>query len=341
MYQFSPLTLNPALTSVFDFDHKNDDLRIIANYRQQWRSIPSAFLSSPTPFTTVSFSIDHKIKLPKLIRRDFIGIGALFYNDKTGDLNLGTQQTGLSFSYNKSLNRKMYQYISIGVQNGFIKKSIAYTNAFFDNQWSGTALDPTLPTGESFPNNQFYYNDLSAGILYQHYPDKKANYAIGVAAYHLNKPTQSFFGNTSNSILLSRKLVIHGEARYALNYKWNLLPSLLYLKQGSANEIIIGSYFQYHKKKITSFKVGVSYRIVGNYKKSIIGDALIISYIFCYGKFDVGFSYDTNTSSLITASKYRGAYEIMLVYHEKIRKIKSKYERFKEYIPDCPDHHYE
>ncbi len=340
MYRFSPLTLNPALTGVFDFDHKYDDLRAAAHYRQQWRSIPSAYLSIPTPFTTVSLSIDHKIKLPKLIRRDFMGIGALFYNDKTGDLNFGTQQTGISFSYNKSLNRNIYEYISFGIQNNFVKRSIAYNNAFFDNQWSGKELDPTLPSGENFPTNQFYYNDLGAGIVYQHYPDKRANYAIGASLYHLTKPNQSFYDNTTNTSSLRRKLVVHGEARYALNYKWYILPAILYLRQGSASEVNIGSYFQYHKNKITSFKIGASYRIVGNYKKSIAGDALILSYVFGYGKFDIGFSYDTNTSSLTTASRYRGAFEIVLIYHERIRKIKSKYERFKEHIPDCPDHHY-
>jgi type IX secretion system PorP/SprF family membrane protein len=341
MYRFAPLNLNPALTGVFDFDHKNDDLRIAAQYRQQWRSIQSAYLSSPTPFTTSSFSIDHKIRIPKLIRRDFLGVGAIFYNDKTGDLNFGTQQTGFSFSYNKALNRKMYQYISFGIQNSFIKRSIAYNNAFFDNQWSGTNFDPTLPSGENFPRDQFYYSDLGAGVAVQHYPDNKANYAIGVAIYHLNKPNQSFFNNGIYNVAMFRKLAIHADAKYKLSYQWNLLPALLYLRQGTASEVNLGSYFQYKKGKNASFKVGATYRIVGNFKKPVGGDALILAYIFSYGKFDIGFSYDTNTSKLIQASRYRGAFEILLIYHEKIRKIKSKYQRFKEYVPDCPDYHYE
>jgi type IX secretion system PorP/SprF family membrane protein len=341
MYRFSPLTMNPALTGVFDFDHKNDDLRVAAHYRQQWRSIPSAYLSSPTPFTTTSFAIDHKIRITRLLRRDFIGAGALFYNDKTGDLNFGTQQTGLSLSYNKSLSRSMYEYLSFGIQNGFVNRSIAYNNAFFDNQWSGKEFDPTLPNGENFPKDRIYYNDLGLGIMYQHYPDKRANYAVGASLYHLNNPNQSFFGNNTYNISLFRKLVVHGEARYELNYKWYMLPAILYLRQGKVNEVNLGSYFQYHKGKNTSFKIGATYRIVGNYRRSITGDALILAYIFNYGKFDFGFSYDTNTSSLTRASRYRGAFEIVLIYHERVRRLKSKYERFKEYVPDCPDHHYE
>jgi type IX secretion system PorP/SprF family membrane protein len=341
MYRFAPLLLNPALTGVFDFDHKNEDLRISSQYRQQWRSIPSAYSASPTPFTTTSVCVDHKIRLPKLIRRDFIGVGALFYSDKTGDLNFGTQQSGLSFSYNKSINRKLYQYISFGFQNNFVKRSIDYNNAFFDNQWSGTNFDPNLPSGETFPKNQFYYNDMGAGVAFQRYPDNHANYAIGASVSHLNRPNQSFYNQGTYNILLYRKLTIHADALYKLNYTWNVLPALLYLRQGSASEVNLGSYFQYHKDKNISFKIGALYRIVGNYQKAIASDALILAYILNYGKFDIGFSYDTNTSTLIQASRYRGAFEILLIYHEKVRKIKSKYDRFKEYVPDCPEYYYE
>jgi type IX secretion system PorP/SprF family membrane protein len=338
MYRFSPLTLNPALTGVFDFDHKNDDIRAAAHYRQQWRSIPSAYISTKTPFTTTSLALDHKIRIPQLLRRDFIGIGANFYSDKTGDLDFGTQQTGISFSYNKSLNRSMYQYISVGFQNNFVRRSINYNNAFFDNQWTGKDFDPSLSTGENFPKDQLYYNDMGAGITFQHYPDKQANYSVGLALYHFNRPSQSFFQKGAYDISLRQKWLIHGDARYELNNNWYLLPTFLYQRQGSAAELNLGSYAQYRTRADMSFKFGMSYRIVGNYQKAIAGDALVLAYLFNYKKFDIGFSYDTNTSSLVQASRYRGAFEIVLIYHERVRRAKSKYKRFKEYIPDCPDH---
>ena len=341
MFNYSPLTLNPALTGVFDYDYKSKDTRVIANFRQQWRSIPSAYINTPTPFNTTSFSIEHALRVPKILRRDFIGLGGVFYRDRSGDLFFTTQQVTPSISYNKSLNRRGTQYLTLGFQYGIVRRSIDYANAFFDNQWTGTTFDPSAATGENLPSNQFYYTDLSAGLLFQHNPERGIKFKSGVALYHINNPNQSFNANEAYHVFLYRKLVVHADAQIQLQPDWTALPFLLYMRQGTASEVDVGSFVKYKVKNKTSYKIGLGYRIVGNDIQLIASDALIAAIVFGYDNFELGFSYDTNTSGLRQATNLRGGFEICLTYHEKFRKHKTKYSKFKDGVPECPDFYHE
>ena len=56
-YYETPLQINPAMTGV------NGDLRVLANYRDQWRSVSK-------PFTTYAFSIEAKMKSSRWKPRD-------------------------------------------------------------------------------------------------------------------------------------------------------------------------------------------------------------------------------------------------------------------------------
>jgi type IX secretion system PorP/SprF family membrane protein len=340
LYGFSPAYVNPALTGVFAPDHTQDDIRLVAHYRQQWRSIPSAYQSVPTPFTTTSLSGDYKLRIPALLRRHYIGLGGNFYRDNTGDLNFGTQQGGASISYNISLNRAGTQYLTFGVQNNLVKRSVDYNQAFFDNQWSGSEFDPLRPTGENFERDRFFYQDWAGGISFHHRPDRRdqAHYTAGVALYHLNAPNQSFEKKTPYNLQLYRRFAAHIEARYPIHPHWHLLPHLAYFRQGKVGEINAGSYFQYHKNKDVSFKAGVAYRFVGSHRKAVAGDAVTISYLFTYQAFEVGFGYDLTTSGLSPANRSRGAFEIVLIFHNRIHKVRTKYQRFKMYLPECPEH---
>ena len=71
----APLQLNPALTGFTECK-----LRIGINYRNQWNSIS-------TPYITQSAYIDGKIR-QRLAKQDWFGIGGLFINDKAGEGSL-------------------------------------------------------------------------------------------------------------------------------------------------------------------------------------------------------------------------------------------------------------
>ena len=70
-YFASPLTLNPALTGLTQCD-----LRLSANYRNQWSSVTS------NPYTTAAISYDMSALKGKLDNGDAVGIGILGFYDE-------------------------------------------------------------------------------------------------------------------------------------------------------------------------------------------------------------------------------------------------------------------
>jgi type IX secretion system PorP/SprF family membrane protein len=336
-FSHSPLNLNPALTGIYEFGYWGYDIRFAGNYRDQWRSIPSAYVSTPTPFKTNSFSTDVKIRSIRYLDRDFIGVGAVFYNDKSGDLDFTTRQFNLSLSYNKRLNYHGDKYLTLGFSGGYSKRSVDYTNAVFDNQWSGTSFDPSRATGESFPGMRYSYADYSAGIVFNSIPVLGLNYNAGFAIMHFNRPNQSFNSSSkSYSVVLYPTYVTHASARVPLRNGKSLFPSLLYLKQGPAGEFNLTNYFQLQPPTVDklNYQLGIGYRVVGNYQHIARSDALIAAFKLIYNNINFTFSYDANTSSLRKATKTIGGFEISLIYYERLFKHK-KYKDIKQ-RPSCP-----
>jgi type IX secretion system PorP/SprF family membrane protein len=342
-FNHSPLNLNPAMTGIYEFGYWGYDVRFAGNYRDQWRTIQSPYVSTATPFKTNSFSTDMKIRSIRFLDRDFIGVGAVFYNDKSGDLDFKTRQVNFSLSYSKRLNYYGDKYLTLGFMGGYSKRSIDYTNAVFDNQWTGTQFDPSKATGESFPGMSYGYKDLSCGVVFSSIPVNKLNFTAGFAIMHFNRPNQSFFvdnsgTNKSYSVVLYPTYVTHANARIPLRYGKLLYPSFLYLRQGPAGEFNFTNYFELQPATIDkmNYQLGIGYRIVGNYQRIAASDAFIAAFKLIYKNLNFTFSYDANTSSLRKATKTIGGFEISLIYYERLFRLK----RYKEaqQRPSCPRH---
>src|SRR6187402_2266959 len=100
----SPLTLNPAFTGKFD-----GQLRLAANHRDQWPSIPKAYV-------TTSASLDFSILKSKIPEGDVFGIGFSGLSDKSADAALKLNYGSLSMSYHKALDEDGYNTIGAGFQ---------------------------------------------------------------------------------------------------------------------------------------------------------------------------------------------------------------------------------
>src|SRR5688500_8005409 len=112
-YNTSPLTLNPALTGFYTGDY-----RITFNYRSQWGSFTD-------PYRTLAASFEVSAFKGKL-KNDHLGIGLSFSNDKSGEIELGTNYITLSAAYRKTLGyavRKKHALL-LGVQTVFLKQNL-------------------------------------------------------------------------------------------------------------------------------------------------------------------------------------------------------------------------
>src|SRR5436190_15515671 len=88
----SPLTLNPAFTGKF-----SGSWRLSANHRDQWPSIPKAYVTSTA-------SIDFGILKGRLPETDVFGIGFSGVTDASANSALKLNYGSISLSYHKALD---------------------------------------------------------------------------------------------------------------------------------------------------------------------------------------------------------------------------------------------
>jgi len=166
----TPLMINPALTGSME-----EDYRVVSAYKNQWASIGA-------PFQTIYASYDMKI-LKITENSNQLGAGVSFFNDKAGKTGMGLNQFNINFSYEFQI--KETQFISGGLQTGFLQKSINYEGIKWDSQYNGIEYDPSLPTGETYLQQNNSYLDAGAGITWNYVPGKKFFAKVGLAIYHL------------------------------------------------------------------------------------------------------------------------------------------------------------
>ena len=103
----SPLTLNPAFTGKFD-----GEWRLAANHRDQWPSIPKAYV-------TTSASFDFPILKSRIPENDVFGIGLSGVTDASANSALKLNYGSLSLSYHKALDENGYNTIGAGFQGTY------------------------------------------------------------------------------------------------------------------------------------------------------------------------------------------------------------------------------
>lgn len=304
--QFSqtPLLNNPALTGFF-----NGENRAFINYKDQWRSIGA-------PYKTYALSYDMPL-FKKKWDKSYLGAGVFAFNDKAGDTQLGTTQLNISFSGVVSLNEN--HSASAGIQGGFLQRSIDASSFKWGNQFDNGVYDPSLVSGETKNYEPSLFGDFSAGFAWGY---SKVNTNItsndqfmanaGIALFHINQPKIEFSSGGGDAKLYA-KLVLHGNAYWGFKgTNIALLPSFLFVKQGSAQELNIGTMVRYQLKegsKYTGNVKGVAVSFGGYYRT---GDAFIPAFMLEVANFALGVSYDVNVSGLTNASKGKGGMEISL-----------------------------
>jgi type IX secretion system PorP/SprF family membrane protein len=289
----SPYNLNPAQTGLF-----NGDYRVASNYRSQWSAVP-------VPYKT--FSIGGDARLKTKMENDVPGVGLLINSDQAGDSRFSTLQILGSASYIKKLDKDSVNFISLGIQPGFTTKSFDINALTFDSQFDGDSYNAGIPSGESFSRTRISYFDLGAGLAYLWRKNSRKQLNAGISLLHLTRPKQSFFND--RDIRLDMKFNVSAIAQFPVTEKIDILPTFLYQSQGRFNETVFGAFGKYHLKPIdgvpTAFSLGAKYRVK---------DAFVLVAGLDYRNFNVGLSYDINTSSLTAATGGRGGFEISVIY---------------------------
>lgn len=295
-YEFAPLYLNPAKTGGF-----NGSLRAGGTYRDQFRTfIDEAYQSTGLwADSPIAFGFNEK---------QWIGIGANLYTDKTGDLGFGQSGALASLAYHISLDDKYEKVIGIGVQFGAVQKTVGNPdNARFADQNNSS---PDLSLIGNFNES---YTDLNVGINFKQKISNYNSYEFGASLYHINKP-QYFFTNSSYPNRLDNRLNIYLTTEMKLSKKFQLEPGVFYSLMGQAQvlQIQCNSKTLLKKNGKVLLTAGLGYRVA---------DAIQFMIGGVYQSWQFGLSYDMTVSSAASYTNTVGGLEFgvkkYFMFHKK------------------------
>jgi len=110
-------------------------------------------------------------------------------------------------------------------------------------------------------------------------------------------------------------MIFHGGGRMEMSEKISMIPNFIYIGQSGAQEINLGSTFEYGMPEESPLK----YASAGFYVST--DDAIIMLLGMGYKAFNLGLSYDITYTDL-SASQSKNALEFSLSYICPIKEIK-------------------
>lgn len=308
----SPLNNNPAWTGVF-----NDNFRLIANYRNQWKSPTSNF-------NTFSMSFDGNYHIPRT--KVFVAGGLSFLTDKGGDLGYGNNNYNFLGALAIPLGRRGRNFLTTGAQVGLITQHIDLSNIV-------SIDDEPLVNSVELKKKTL---DLSVGVGYFFSQDEYKTIYGGVALYHVNQPDVSLL--EYSEVQLYKRWVANIGAMWEIRHKFGLEPSAILYWQGPHREVCVGSYLsvkltdsRFGSKHDTRIHVGLWGRYYINSEYNSGFDAIIMSCKYDIDHVSFAFSTDITLSRLVRGTSLIGSPELSVIYSFSTNRVKKEKSKI-----DCP-----
>jgi type IX secretion system PorP/SprF family membrane protein len=288
----SPLNINPALTG-----NINGNWRVISNFRDQW-------IGPASPYATATISFDKKLFQNNMVgaeEKNIFAMGAMFMYDHAFSGIVKSNYTSLNMSYSVRLSGEpVTNRITAGFGAIYGDRNIDFSRLNFERQFTGYGFNTALPTGEAA---KAYFSG-SAGVTYSVATDI-ANFDIGVAGFHLNKPKQTFLEDPQQE--LDSRYVFHANFERLMSDRVVLNTNAVYQRQSSARYYSAGA--------------GLGYYLTNDTRNIMLTGGLwywsenaIIPYIgLTYEDFQFGFTYDYTISKLRQAPRAPHTWELSLI----------------------------
>ena len=298
----SPFNINPGLCGQYEGDY-----RFIANQRTQWRSVT-------VPYNTLGLAVDARNFLYNLSeqteeKKSFlkdIHTGMSYYSDKAGDSRFKSDMLNLFLSKDIPLGSAS-GHITPGISIGFTHMKIDYSNLNFDNQWNGFVYDPGINPEEQFARNSRGYLNINLGMNYSRQWSNSGQLKTGIGLFNLSNPKQSFFDD--GYVKLDMRSNMYAQYKHLINNQWAIEPMILWMRQGTYDEVNFGGLAYYALSSNAWNKFSIYGGAIGRAKDA---GNLIAGVI--YNEWNVGASYDINTSNLKPASNGKGGFELSAIY---------------------------
>lgn len=310
LFDFSPLSVNPANTGNFLGTY-----RLGGIIRDGAFSIENNIGGSTNTFKSVGAHLDAPIAIG-FRKQDWIGVGGMFYGDRSGSLGLGLSYSMLSVAYHFALNKKQTNVFTIGIQGGGGSRGLKdFQAARFGDGTMNNLMTNSMGEIES---NGFF--DLNFGISYRSKVNKQTSLQIGATANQLSFAEQALLqsnndqgGRDSSFATKPFGFGLHGNFDFMLNKKWDLRPAFRVQTMGPHSELQLQGTLGYllNKDKETKLRFGLGYRIA---------DAMQILLGMDFKDIRFALGYDLSLSDISNINSGQGGFELGVVYIGKIYK---------------------
>lgn len=305
-FHFSQVNKTPLLNSPANAGIMDNELRIGLNYREQWKVLN-------IPYNTVHFSVDKKFR----VLEQHFAVSLNVINDLTNSNIVATKGLSLGLSYARFF--EIHQF-SIGAQFGRFMEGYDGQSIVFGRQFVDGVYTPSVLSGEGVLIDQISFNDFNLGLVWRSKVMGLEPLA-SIAFQHINKPNISYLDNEDE--VLDLRVTFHGNVLIPFKEMYDFLPMLYYSRMAKAQELLFGTSFGIQnlifEENIERVYSTALFRV--NPAQNI--DAMIVGGGIQFANFDLGISYDINISSLHKVSRFRGAFEISLIYMSGKPKIKA------------------
>ncbi len=297
--------LNPAETGNF-----YGKTRLAGNYRNQWRAVGN-------PFETSLLSVEQNL----FTANDAFSWGLYFLDDRAGNPRVQSNRLKASFAYHKKFGKHHFHF---GIQGGGIYKQLEIGNATYPSQYNRNTggFDPNLPNFETLQYTPATYADVSAGVIYETTLGK-LDFRSGIALYHLNQPTESFYGANNQ---LNTRPIYDLRVGYALSNSTRIVGMAYQSYLSKANELLFTALLEHF---IYNFGYSKNLKLIGglSFRDGFLRnqDAFIVMGGLRKNNIVGMLSYDINTSNLDLATDNGGAFEVCVVYEIPLKVASLKY----------------
>lgn len=282
----APLLLNPGLTG-----HHEGPFRLAIVNRRQWDQLGK-------PIQTIGASVESKIWL----NGDYLGVGALFINDKAGQVGYVTNSLLLTSAYQKHMGLHV---LSAGFQLGIYETGLDPSQTFPSQFNSATGSFDLGSNNESSLDFNRRQLDVNLGLMWQVVINNRLLMKTGFSVSHLNRPNEAL---TDEKVLVPLRYAIHHQSHYRISASWSFISESQIMYTSRAKQFIAVFNMKRHFSEDIAFYGGLGYRGYG-----ISNDGAILVTGLNYGLMDFGVSYDWNVSTLSRESTQKTSLEFTLI----------------------------
>lgn len=294
-YFSSPLTLNPANTGNFEGPG-----RLALNFRNQWQGIGEPFITG-----TASFDTDIFKKKTGVGNKFSIGVLGLYDRTTAGKLTSNYIATSVAYHILTNNSVEKRNKLSIGFQTTLVSRRLDFTKISFADQFTSYGFDLSLPNNQNFGTGNVSYVDFNTGLMYTE-SGETGSFYIGSSLYHITQPKESFLNDQTNRVPM--RFTVHAGATLFAGELSSLIFSGLIMNQAASTSIAAGAAYS---KQIDSKFDDIRVMAGAWYRNK---DAIIPYVGYIYNNFQLGLTYDVNTSTLSTANSRYRSFELSLIY---------------------------